>query len=344
MSANKSVTTASQLKQAKEESHMKFSKIGMLIAAVLLTTLAAAAQIETTPQQWTIVTTKESTPNAFPLLDANGNPYPCSGQNIDNPKDSNANCYNPLVVTTDWTLTTDFGIATNLTTVLPKTFTNSSCSASGGVVSANVAGYDIFGFYQATFIMALDNGATITFTGTPSLDLNQFSGTFSSTGTCMKNDSGQFTATLFPAVNGTYVGSFENSNGAPAASVSVTLKTDSAFNVTGTVTAGKNANLCFSTLTIGTPLANTFEPSIATGDTLEAIATDTTGNVVAFVASNTDANGQTLPNGGLFMIYEGLAGACSGISGTDIPFKKVLSAPAPRHQNPIRVHRFEGRR
>jgi hypothetical protein len=160
----------------------------------------------------------------------------------------------------------------------------------------------------------------------------------------MNGDSGQFTATLFPAVNGTYVGSFENSNGGPAASVSITFNTDSAFNVTGTVTAAQNANLCFSTLTIGTPLANTFEPSIATGDMLEAIASDSTGNVVAFVASNTNAVGKNLPNGGLFMIYEGLAGACSGISGTDIPFKKVASALAPRHHSPVQVGHFAGRR
>jgi hypothetical protein len=126
--------------------------------------------------------------------------------------------------------------------------------------------------------------------------------------------------------------------------VSVTFKTDSAFNVTGTITAAKNANLCFSTLTIGTPLANTFEPSIATGDMLEAVASDSTGNVVAFVASNTNADGKTLPDGGLYMIYEGIAGACSGISGTDVPFKKVVSGPAPRHHSPVRVSHFHGSR
>jgi hypothetical protein len=316
----------------------------MLIAAFFLITLAASAQIEKTPQQWTIVTTKESAPNAFPLFDANGNPYPCKGQNMDNPDDANGNCYNPLVIATDWTLTTEFGTAINLTTALPNTFTNSSCSAYGGVVNASVTGYDIFGFYKATFTVTLDNGATVTFIGNPSFDTNQFSGTFFSSGACMNNDSGQFTATLFPAVNGTYVGSFENSNGGPAASVSLTFKTDSAFNVTGSVTAANNANLCFSTLTIGTPLANTYDPSIATGDMLEAIASDSTGNVVAFVASNTNPVGKNLPNGELFMTYEGLAGACSGISGTDIPFKKVMSAPAPRHHSPIRIGHSSGRR
>ena len=148
---------------------MRFTRIGMLAAAFFLTTLAASAQLETTPQQWTIVTTKESAPNAYPLLDANGNPYSCNGQNVDNPKDSNSNCYNPLVITTDWTLTSEFGIAVGLSTALPDTFTNSNCSNSGGVVNANVTGYDIFGFYQATFTVTLDNGATITFTGSPSV-------------------------------------------------------------------------------------------------------------------------------------------------------------------------------
>jgi hypothetical protein len=344
LSRKHQVTRADKIEQFKEEPNMRFTRIGMLAAAFFLTTLAASAQLQTTPQQWTIVTTQESAPNAYPLLDANGNPYPCSGQNIDNPKDSNSNCYNPLVITTDWTLTSEFGIAIGLSTALPDTFTNSNCSNSGSVASANVTGYDIFGFYQATFTVTLDNGATITFTGSPSVDPNQFSGTFRSTGSCMKGDSGQFTATQFSAVNGTYVGSFENSNGAPAASVSVTFKTDSSFNVTGTITAAKNANLCFSTLTIGSPLANTFEPSIASGDMLETVASDNTGNVVAFIASNTDANGKTLPNGGLFMIYEGLAGACSGISGTDIPFKKVESTPAPKHHSPVRVRHLAGRR
>jgi len=187
---------------------MRFIRFAMLAAAFFLTTLAASAQIQTSPQQWTIVTTKESAPNAYPLLDTNGNPYPCSGQNIDNPKDSNSNCYNPLVITTDWTLTSEFGIAIGLSTALPDTFTNSSCSNSGGVASANVSGYDIFGFYQATFTVTLDNGATITFTGSPSVNPSQFSGTFRSSGSCMKGDSGQFTATLFAPVNGTYVGSF----------------------------------------------------------------------------------------------------------------------------------------
>src|SRR4029077_8797466 len=126
LSRKQQVTRAGQIEQFKEEPTMRFSRIAMLAAAFFVTTLAASAQIQTSPQQWTIVTTKESAPNAYPLLDANGNPYPCSGQNVDNPKDSNSNCYNPLVVTTDWTLTSEFGIAIGLATALPDTFTNST--------------------------------------------------------------------------------------------------------------------------------------------------------------------------------------------------------------------------
>jgi hypothetical protein len=316
---------------------MKLSRIGVVAAAVLVAALATFAQADQkTPEQWTIVTTQESAPNAYPLFDANGNPYSCNGVNPDNSNDSNPNCYNPLVITTDWTVTSESGIATNVTPVPANTFTNSSCSALGGVTSISVGGYDISGFYQAIVTVVLDNGATLTFTGDPSEDGNQFSGTFHSTGACMKNDSGTFTATLFPTVNGTYSGSFENSKGGPSANGSITFKTDSNFNVTGTVSPAKSANMCFSTLTIGTPLANTYEPSIASGDFLIAIASDSAGNVVGFVASGTDANGEMLPDNGLSVSYQGLAGACSGITGTDVLFKRVKSAPAPKHHHPHR--------
>lgn len=157
----------------------------------------------------------------------------------------------------------------------------------------------------------------------------------------MNNDFGTFTATLFPAINGTYQGSFEtngsfttsNSNGS---NVSITFSTDSNFNVTGNVVAAQGSGLCFSNLTIATPLADTYAPSIASGDFLEAIATDDSGNVVVFNASGTNGNG--LPEGTdqngnpeLYVTYSGVAGACSGISGVGVPFSKVV-AHAPRHR------------
>jgi hypothetical protein len=283
-------------------------------------------------QQWTIVTTSESAPNADPLTDANGNPYSCSGQSPDNSSDANPNCYNPLVVTTDWRVPTIPGGGT-IATMLANSFTNSLCSSQGNVSSIVVTGYLASGAYSAVITVGLDNGATITFTGASSSNADQFSGTFASSGACPAGDSGSFTATLFPTVNAAYIGSFESTNGKPSASVQMALQTDWNFNVTGQITPVVSESVCFSTLTIGTPLANSYEPSIATGDVLEAIGSDSAGNVVGFFASNTDANGDPLPDGGLYVTYVGFAGACAGVSGTDVPFRKVIEF---RRREPIR--------
>ena len=273
-------------------------------------------------QQWTIVTTSESAPNSIPLTDANGNPYPCSGQNPDNIADANPNCYNPLTVITDWRVPTIPGGGT-IATMLANSFTNSICSAQA-ITGISVTGYQPAGAYSAIVTVVLDNGATVTFTGNSSTNANQFSGTFASTGACMNSDKGSFTATLFPNVNGGYVGSFESTNNVSPANVQMTMQTDWNFNVTGSITPAGGAVVCFSNMTIGTPLAATYGPSFASGDTLEAIGSDSKGNVVAFIASNTDANEKPLPSGGLYVTYVGLAGACQGVSGVDVPFKKVL--------------------
>jgi Chitobiase/beta-hexosaminidase C-terminal domain/Legume lectin domain len=285
-------------------------------------------------QQWTIVTTSESAPNATPLTYASGNPYPCSGQNPDNPGDTNPNCYNPLVTTTDWHAPTIPGGGTNAT-MLANTITNSGCSVAGNVTSITTTGYLPWGTYTAVVTVELDNGATITYTGTSSSNSSQFSGTFTSTGTCMGSDSGSFTATLFPTVNGMYSGSFESTTGGSNANVQMGLTTDWNFNVTGSITPTGGAPVCFSNLTVATPLANTYGPSMASGDVIEAFGSDSAGNVVAFIASNTDANLNPLPDGGLYITYAGLAGACTGVSGTDVPFKKVVVRRWPLPPRPI---------
>src|SRR5580704_19044372 len=154
-------------------------------------------------QQWTIVTTSESAPNASALTEANGQPFACSGQNPDNLGDTNPNCYNPLVVTTDWRVPTIPGGGT-IATMLANSFTNSSCSAQGNLTTIAITGYQPLGAYSAVITMTLDNGATIIFTGASSTNANQFSGTFVSTGACMAGDTGSFTATLFPTVGGSY--------------------------------------------------------------------------------------------------------------------------------------------
>jgi hypothetical protein len=295
-------------------------------------------------QQWTIVTTSESAPNASVLTDASGQPYSCAGQNPDNNQDPNANCYNPLVVTTDWRVPTIPGGGT-IATMLANSFTNSICSAQGNLTSIGITGYQSSGAYAAVITIVLDNGAKIIYTGSSSSNPDQFSGTFTSTGTCMNSDSGSFTATLFPTVTGSYAGSFESPSAATPAQVQMALQTDWNFNVTGSVTPAVGASVCFSNLTVGTPLAASYGPSIATGDVIEAIGSDSTGNVVVFIASNTDANENPLPDGGLYVTYVGIAGACNGVSGVDVPFRKIVThhrvpifprAPMPPRHGPVR--------
>ena len=76
-------------------------------------------------------------------------------------------------------------------------------------------------------------------------------------------------------------------------------------------------------MTVASLTANAYGPSMASGDVLEALPWDNTGSVVAFLLSNTDQNGQVLANGGLYVTYFGIAGACNGISGTDVPFRRI---------------------
>jgi len=312
-----------------------------LILAVMLAACAFSTSAQSTPQQWTFTATSESAPNAIPLFDASGNPFPCAGQNIDNINDANPNCYNPLEVTTDWTLNELAGVVTSVTSNTAGTLTNSNCSTDSSVASTSITETNILGIlYRATFSVTFANGATITFTGDITLGGTQFTGTFASTGTCMGADSGNFTATLFPAVSGTYVGQFETSSGGQG--VTINLATAANFNVTGTVTPAMNATTCFSNMTIASPLANSFASSFASGDVIVAVTSDSSGNVVGFIASNTDANGATLASDGLFFTYFGEAGACAGIFETDAPFRKVrrMSPRHPRWRNREEIRRF----
>lgn len=297
------------------------------LIALCFWTPAGFAQTNT-PQQWTFVTTSESAPNADPLLGANGNPYPCTGQNQDNAGDANPNCYNPLVVTTDWTITSTAGAISSSVADTAFTMTNSSCSTSGFPASTSLTESADGEVYLATFVVTLDNGATVTFQGQVSLGSTQFTGTFSSTGGCMNGDSGNFSATLFPQVNSEYSGEFESSSGGQG--VTISLATGANFNVTGTVTPDASADTCFSNMTIATTLANSYSNSFASGDTVFAIASDNSGNVVLFVASNSDANGNPIADNGLYFTYYGVAGACQGVSEVDAPFKNIRGK-APRH-------------
>lgn len=287
-------------------------KISTLLIAVLMVSGSALADKgNTTPAtgQWTVVASNETSLNT-----------------IDG---------GPLQVITDWTTT---GASTSLaiTPVLANTFTNSNCSASGQP-AALTADVDPNG--KPRVVVTLDNGQQVVFSGTNGGTTSQFSGTFTSTGGgCTQADSGNFTATLYQPLQGSITGTVQSYVGTNSTNLTMNLSIDSNFNVTGTVKATNKA--CMANLTINGPAAQAYGPSFASGDTETILASDNSGNVVGFVISATDANGNFLSPpwpSQMYVTYDAVAGACSGDSGTDAPFHQVQNAVkhAPIHR-PIR--------
>jgi hypothetical protein len=269
----------------------------LIIAILVVSSSASADKGNTTPAtgQWTIVASNETSPNT-----------------IDG---------GPLQIITDWTSN---GAAKSLaiTPVLANTFTNSTCSASGQP-AALMADVDPNG--KPSVVVTLDNGQQVVFSGTNSGTSSQFSGTFTSTGGgCTQADSGNFTATLYQPLLGSITGTVQSYAGTNSTNVTMNLSIDSNFNVTGTVKAANKP--CMANLTINGPAAQAYGPSFASGDTETILASDNSGNVVGFVISATDANGNFLfppwPSQ-MYVTYDVVAGTCSGDAGTDAPFHQV---------------------
>src|SRR5271154_2861554 len=105
---------------------MKIRRVGTLLAAILAASCATFAQGGfSIPEQWTIVTTSESTANAVPITYTAAGVYsPCTTGQNDNSSDSNPSCFNPLTITTDMTMSGSFSNLT-ITPVVANTFANS---------------------------------------------------------------------------------------------------------------------------------------------------------------------------------------------------------------------------
>jgi hypothetical protein len=241
----------------------------------------------------------------------------------------------PLQFITDWKTTNSSSKSATITPVLANSFTNSNCSASGQPAALAVT----FSGGKASIVITLDNGQQVTFTETSGGSSSQFSGTFTSTGGgCTQADAGNFTATLYHALQGSFSGTIESYAQTNTVNVTMSLSVDSNFNVTGSVQASNKA--CMANLTINGTAAQAYGPSFASGDTETIYASDSNGNVVGFLLSATDANGNFLlpawPSQ-VYVTYDVVAGACSGDAGTDAPFKQVQNAAkhAPVHR-PIR--------
>jgi hypothetical protein len=280
---------------------MRINRIAIIgalaFAAIVLNPRIAEAQAPETGQ-WGILATSESAQNTG---------------------DGTA-----LQIITDWKSTTS-GSTTTIAPVLANSFTNSNCTASGQPDMLSVAYNSSTGV--VTVVATMDYGQTITFTSTKTTKNSTFSGTFTSTGGgCTNGDSGNFTATYYAALSGTMSGTIESYMQTNTINVSVSLSTDSNFNVTGTLTSTNKT--CMASLTINGTAAQAYGPSIASGDTEIVYASDTSGDVVGLIFSATDQNGVMLSPAWpsqAYVTYQVLAGPCSGDGGTDAPFHQVQS-------------------
>jgi hypothetical protein len=288
---------------------MKINRIAIiaalaLIGIVLSPQIAKAQAPETGP--WDILATSET--------------------------DKNTSDGTPLQIITDWKSTTS-GSTTTIAPVVANSFTNSNCTASGQPSSLTVAYNSSTGVVTA--VATMDYGQTITFTSTKTTSNSTFSGTFTSTGGgCTNSDSGNFTATYYAPLSGSLSGTIESYMQTNTINVSVSLSTDSNFNVTGTLTSTNKT--CMASLTIDGTAAQAYGPSIVTGDTEIIYASDTTGDVVGLIFSATDQNGVMLSPAWpkqAYVTYQVLAGPCAGDGGTDAPFHQVekLVPHAPIH-------------
>ena len=269
-------------------------KISALVVTILAVSSAAFAQAPSTGQ-WTIIASNETNQNT-----------------IDG---------GPLQVITDWTTTNASSKSATIAAVLANSFTNSNCSASGQPAALAVS----YSNNKVDVVMTLDNGEQVTFDGNGSGTSSQFSGKFSSTGGgCMQADSGKFMAMLYQPLLGSFSGTMESYAQTNAVNMAMNLSLDANFNVTGSIQSSDKT--CMADLTINGAAAQAYGPSFASGDTEEIYASDNNGNVVGFLLSATDANGNFLSPAWpsqFYVTYEVVAGACSGDAGTDAPFHQV---------------------
>jgi hypothetical protein len=173
-------------------------------------------------------------------------------------------------------------------------------------------------------------------------------------------ESGPFSMYAYPAPGGYYVGTFNDAasghhtsaGGSGNDIMSLTINSD--FSVTSTLVAVPY-DLCpqqssLLNLTSTDPLALAYAAypysvgGIQVGDVTLAVLGDGTGNVLAIIAGDQDANGNVLPAGNLYVTGYGVSGVCAGTYFYDRPFatKGVKATPIRRTPPHHRLNdRFE---
>jgi hypothetical protein len=148
-------------------------------------------------------------------------------------------------------------------------------------------------------LTATYGGVSVSLTGTVSG--STISGTYTASGVCGL-DTGTWTATKMPLINGNYSGNvFSNSNSSQAIPVTASVSADASFKITGNASV---SSTCFNQLALnGTQV----------GGAGQFIGTDAQGDSVTFLFISKDAAFGTIS--GIYSVTAGPT-TCNGDSGT----------------------------
>jgi hypothetical protein len=309
-------------------------------------------------EQWLLVATGESVPNANPVS------VPSYGDTSASCTYSQSTlsllpCYNPLKIVFDVVLPANFTLSTNSAspTTIPiatlsgtgpsnlLVLTNSVDSTDGGVSSISGTAYctgtqivvNITVTNEDSSVFHFTNG---TATSIPCTLTGVISGSLSSSTT---GDTGSFTIATQAIISGTYQGNLTDSGVSfgTLGNSQLVVTVNSDFTASGSVSVAANS-LCSaqtSVLTLSSTgtlaQANGVEPGIAgisVGDSLELAASNST-TLIWFVASDDNLLGVTLATGAIFVTGYVVSGTCAGTYFYDAPFQ--LNTNGVWHRPPI---------
>ncbi len=308
-----------------------------------------------TYQQWLLVVTGETVPNAVPVSspsygDPSGGCTYSQSSNILLP------CFNPLKIAFDVVLPNGFTLSTNSaspTTIPIATLggtgssnllwaTNSVNSTDGGVSNISITAYCVLTQVVATITVTNEDGSVFNFvngnaTNIPCSFNGTIAGTLSSSTT---GDTGSFAMIPESIISGTYQGTFNDSGTVfgSSGSAQFAVTTNSDFSVTGTVSVPANSICGSQTSALSLSSSNsqaqnngvaTGIPGIALGDTLQLAAANGT-TLIWFIASDDNSSGVLLLSGTIFVTGYVVSGVCAGTYFYDAPFARERSHFPPR--------------
>ena len=217
--------------------------------------VVGAAQVTVSAQnvQLLITGTNETSPNAVPIQDAGfgSSPQNCTFSQSSNP---NGSCYNPLEIALDFNIP-QIAYGSSATVTQPNLGgsgldsvlfdTNSSDALEGEGTYSLSMGCDTNGNISSFILtVTMDDGSAFKFTATnnPPCTFSQqqsIVGTFNAS-----EDAGDFAVAYYPAISGSYQGSFQSSDGSNGGTATINnIQTNSDFSVSASASIPQDS-LC----------------------------------------------------------------------------------------------------